>query len=57
MVTQCPVCRQWFHIAREQVEAAHGLARCGECDTAFNALATLRESPPPVQAQEIDEAV
>lgn len=54
MVTQCPICRQWFGIAHEQLEAAHGLVRCGECDTVFNALATLRESLP--AAEEASEA-
>ncbi|MGH8273321.1 MAG: zinc-ribbon and DUF3426 domain-containing protein [Gammaproteobacteria bacterium] len=57
MVTQCPICRQWFHIAREQTETAHGLVRCGECDTVFNVLATLRESPPPVLTQADEEAI
>jgi predicted Zn finger-like uncharacterized protein len=49
MVTQCPICRQWFAIAREQADAAHGLARCGDCDTVFNALATLREHVPVIE--------
>ncbi len=46
MVTQCTVCRLWFRISREELRAAHGLARCGQCKTVFNALATLRHEPP-----------
>lgn len=46
MVTQCTVCRVWFRINREQLRAAHGLARCSQCNTVFNALATLRHDPP-----------
>ncbi len=52
MVTQCPHCRRWFRIAREQAEAAHGLARCGDCDVVFNARATLREQPPAGESAE-----
>ncbi|MGH8160804.1 MAG: zinc-ribbon and DUF3426 domain-containing protein [Gammaproteobacteria bacterium] len=52
MVTQCPLCRRWFRIAGEQAEAAHGLVRCGDCDTVFNALATLREQPPTGESSE-----
>lgn len=52
MVTQCPVCRQWFHIGSEEAETAYGLARCGGCGTVFNALATLRERLPSVRGRE-----
>lgn len=57
MVTQCPICLQWFRIGSDEAEAAHGLARCGECGTVFNALATLRERPPPVRESPACEVV
>ncbi len=52
MVTQCPVCLQWFRIGSGVIEAAHGLARCGECEIVFNARATLREQQPPLRDRE-----
>lgn len=56
MVTQCTVCRVWFRISREQLRAAHGLARCSQCGTVFNALATLRHDPPHEGARDGDSA-
>lgn len=57
MVTQCTVCRLWFRISREELRAAHGLARCGQCETVFNALATLRHEPPSDHSQPDEPAV
>lgn len=55
MVTQCTMCRTWFRVSHEQLHAAHGLVRCSECGTVFNALATLRDRIP-AQEQPPEEA-
>ena len=36
-VTQCPHCHTRFHLGLHQLEAAHGIVRCGNCRTLFKA--------------------
>ena len=51
MLTRCPACAVWFRVRAEHLSAAAGYVTCGECDTVFNALATLvEEAPAPVWA-------
>ncbi len=47
MQTQCPDCSTVFRVLAEQLEAAEGLVRCGECGTVFNAAAALLAEPVP----------
>ena len=41
--TQCPDCHTIFRVTTEQLEAAQGLVRCGECGNIFNGGAALLE--------------
>ena len=45
--TQCPDCHTIFRVTAEQLDAAQGLVRCGECGNIFNGGAALLEEPPP----------
>jgi predicted Zn finger-like uncharacterized protein len=62
MYTQCPECRIYFRITPAQLEARHGLVRCGQCAAVFQASdrlldklptsatpATGKTSPPPAR--------
>jgi len=46
--TQCPACGTRFKATQAQLEAFHGMVRCGHCHAAFNAIEnrTSRESSP-----------
>lgn len=46
MQTRCPRCQTQFHIRREQIEAAGGMVRCGECLEIFDARPALIGDPP-----------
>ncbi|MFK8031779.1 MAG: DUF3426 domain-containing protein [Gammaproteobacteria bacterium] len=46
MYTQCPDCTSVFEISPEHLGAAGGMVQCGVCDTTFNALRRLTETPP-----------
>ncbi len=46
MFTQCPNCETTFQVTAEQLKAANGDVRCGECLTVFNALDNLSEIKP-----------
>ena len=46
MYTQCPHCQSIFQISAEQLKAAGGDVRCGQCLTVFNALSRLSEELP-----------
>ncbi len=55
--TQCPDCRTVFRITPEQLDAADGLVRCGECSNIFNAGAALARgapSAPDVRQENLD---
>jgi len=41
MFTRCPTCRTLFRIQAQQLKAARGKVRCGECQTTFDALSYL----------------
>jgi len=48
MYTECPECQTYFKITPEQLKAAEGKVRCGNCNHVFNALTNLAEKVPPV---------
>jgi len=58
-VTQCPTCNTRFKVTQEQLDAHHGMVRCGRCQAVFNAIAQLHEEQPnpqldlPITADEI----
>lgn len=55
MNTQCPACNTLFNINPEQLQAADGQVRCGECDHVFNAQAnTSGVSPPIIEQQPVE---
>ncbi len=50
MITQCPACGTSFRVTSPQLQAQHGVVRCGRCAHVFDGfetLATLRDEPPP----------
>lgn len=47
MFTQCPECQVYFRITPAQLEARHGLVRCGECAAVFQANDKLLDGLPP----------
>lgn len=47
MYTQCPQCLTVYRIDGETLGAARGHVRCADCETVFDALATLTELLPP----------
>ncbi|MCK4587112.1 MAG: DUF3426 domain-containing protein, partial [Gammaproteobacteria bacterium] len=44
MFTQCPNCETTFQVTANQLKAANGDVRCGQCLAVFNALDNLSES-------------
>lgn len=42
METSCPNCRAHFRITDDQLQAALGRAKCGQCSMVFNALQSLK---------------
>lgn len=46
MYTQCPDCREAFHVTAEILQQAGGRVRCGACGHVFDALDGLSEAPP-----------
>lgn len=54
MFTTCTSCSTQFRVTPAQLRAAHGLVRCGRCQTVFDAFETLTEEtaaqPPPATA-------
>ncbi|NNF17941.1 MAG: hypothetical protein HKN70_14445, partial [Gammaproteobacteria bacterium] len=51
MFTYCPDCSSIYEISAEQLGAASGLVRCGNCDATFSALRRLTETPPDVTTE------
>lgn len=47
MYTQCSHCLTVYRIAIDELSGGRGEVVCGSCDQPFDALATLRPSPPP----------
>ncbi|GAB4291688.1 MAG: DUF3426 domain-containing protein [Thiohalomonadaceae bacterium] len=50
MYTQCPACRTYFRITPEQLQAAGGKVRCGECRNVFHAPDFLTDTLPGIPA-------
>ena len=48
MYSQCPDCQTRFRVTAEALRTARGTVRCGRCGTAFDALARLSDTIPPV---------
>lgn len=48
-VTQCPACSTRFKVTQEQLDAYHGMVRCGRCQTVFNAIENLYDDGPSPQ--------
>lgn len=46
MYTQCPLCDTQYRISAAELKAALGKVRCAHCDSVFNALSRLSDSPP-----------
>jgi predicted Zn finger-like uncharacterized protein len=66
IVTQCPSCATTFRVTPPQLQAQHGMVRCGRCAQVFDGfktLATLPEAPseaappPPATAPEMSAPV
>jgi predicted Zn finger-like uncharacterized protein len=56
IVTQCPGCGTTFRVTPPQLQAQHGMVRCGRCAHVFDGfktLATLPETPPTAVPQEV----
>lgn len=47
--TQCPQCNTRFKVSQEQLDAHHGLVRCGRCQAVFNAAEHLQDDQPSPQ--------
>lgn len=50
MLTRCPSCGTSFRVTPEQLKARAGKVRCGHCQGVFNALESLQDAPPVVEA-------
>ena len=55
MITQCPACGTSFRVMPPQLQAQHGMVRCGRCAHVFDGFGTLAtlgdERPPDAGAQ------
>lgn len=54
MITRCPACSTAFRVTPPQLQAQHGMVRCGLCAHVFDGfetLATQRDDPPPAAMQ------
>lgn len=45
MVTQCPKCGTTFRVTPQQLQAQHGMVRCGRCAEVFDGFKTLATLP------------
>lgn len=48
-ITLCPQCATRFKVSEEQLEAHHGMVRCGRCQNVFNAREYLQQDEPSPQ--------
>lgn len=57
MITQCPACGTSFRVTPPQLQAQHGMVRCGRCAHVFDGFATLAtlgdDQPPDAEAQPV----
>ncbi len=51
IITQCPGCGTMFRVTPPQLQAQHGMVRCGQCATVFDGFKTLKTLPDAAQAQ------
>lgn len=47
MRTQCPACKSVFRVTHQQLSAAGGRVRCGQCETVFDGNENIRYTRPP----------
>src|SRR5262245_59289636 len=47
MVTRCPACNTLFRVDSAQLQAQHGMVRCGRCMAVFDGFQTLASEPEP----------
>src|SRR6185295_11809560 len=45
IVTQCPSCATTFRVTPPQLQAQHGMVRCGRCAQVFDGFKTLATLP------------
>ncbi|MDH4273922.1 MAG: DUF3426 domain-containing protein [Gammaproteobacteria bacterium] len=57
MYTECPSCHTIFRIGPQQLKAANGRVRCGQCGTVFDGLSSLMDELPADVPLAKDEAV
>src|SRR4051812_28424699 len=61
IVTQCPSCGTKFRVTPPQLQAQHGMVRCGRCAQVFDGfktLATLADTAePPVTPAPVEPAL
>ena len=48
MYTQCPLCDTQYRISAAELKAALGKVRCAQCQSVFNALSHLTDTPPEI---------
>jgi predicted Zn finger-like uncharacterized protein len=48
--TRCPACQTTFWVTPEQLKAHAGMVRCGQCQSAFNAIDHLQDEGGPTAA-------
>jgi len=48
-VTQCPTCSTRFRVTQDQLDAYHGMVRCGRCEAVFNAIEHVYDDGPSPQ--------
>lgn len=52
MLTSCPFCSATFRVSQQQLDAAEGMVRCGDCDGVFNAAEHLVAEHTPAPTNE-----
>jgi predicted Zn finger-like uncharacterized protein len=51
IITRCPGCGTTFRVTPVQLQAQHGMVRCGRCAQVFDGFKTLATLPDPVPAE------
>lgn len=52
LYTRCPACDTTFRVSTDQLQASVGKVRCGQCQTVFDAFATLTAQGPIAPARQ-----
>ena len=52
LYTRCPSCDTTFRVTTQQLQTSGGQVRCGQCETIFDAFATLTAQEPQLAPQE-----